>query len=138
MNDPGSQPKYCKPEECDAEDPLFILYTSGSTGKPKGVLHTQAGYLLYTALTFKWMLWIIRTKTPILVHRRYRVDHRSQLHLSTEPLANGATMVLFEGVPTYPNPDRFWELIEKYKVNIFYTAPTASTFFNERRRWLAE
>ena len=122
MND-TELPKYCKPEECDAEDPLFILYTSGSTGKPKGVLHTQAGYLLYTALTFKYVMDYKDQDTYFCTADIGWITGHSYNCYGT--LANGATMVLFEGVPTYPNPDRFWELIEKYKVSIFYTAPTA-------------
>jgi len=122
MNDPDL-PRYCKPEECDAEDPLFILYTSGSTGKPKGVLHTQAGYLLYTALTFKYVMDYKDQDTYFCTADIGWITGHSYNCYGT--LANGATMVLFEGVPTYPNPDRFWELIEKYKVSIFYTAPTA-------------
>ena len=122
MNDPDL-PRYCKPEECDAEDPLFILYTSGSTGKPKGVLHTQAGYLLYTALTFKYVMDYKDQDTYFCTADIGWITGHSYNCYGT--LANGATMVLFEGVPTYPNPDRFWELIEKYRVSIFYTAPTA-------------
>jgi acetyl-CoA synthetase len=114
---------YCKPEEMDAEDPLFILYTSGSTGKPKGVLHTTAGYMLYTNMTF-----------------RYIFDyHEEDIHFCTAdigwvtghsyilygPLSNGATSLMFEGVPTYPDPGRFWDIVDKHQVNIFYTAPTA-------------
>jgi acetyl-CoA synthetase len=122
MNEPDL-PRYCKPEECDAEDPLFILYTSGSTGKPKGVLHTQAGYLLYTALTFKYVMDYKDEDTYFCTADIGWITGHSYNCYGT--LANGATMVLFEGVPTYPNPDRFWELIEKYRVSIFYTAPTA-------------
>jgi acetyl-CoA synthetase len=113
----------CEPEIMDSEDPLFILYTSGSTGKPKGVLHTQAGYLLYTYQTFKWIFdckdedtfWCTADIGWITGHS----------YIVYGPLANGATSVMFEGVPNYPNPDRFWDIIEKYRVNIFYTAPTA-------------
>ena len=122
MADP-ELPRYCKPEEMDSEDPLFILYTSGSTGKPKGVLHTQAGYLLYTALTFKYVMDYKDQDTYFCTADIGWITGHSYNCYGT--LANGATMVLFEGVPTYPNPDRFWELIEKYKVSIFYTAPTA-------------
>ncbi len=113
----------CEPEAMDAEDPLFILYTSGSTGKPKGVLHTTGGYLLYVLLTFKWIFdyrdediyWCTADCGWITGHS-YTVY---------APLAAGATELMFEGVPDYPKPDRFWELVEKYKVTIFYTAPTA-------------
>ncbi|MCX9083971.1 MAG: acetate--CoA ligase [Candidatus Methanoperedens sp.] len=113
----------CEPEVMDAEDPLFILYTSGSTGKPKGVLHTTAGYLLYVMQTFKWIFdyrdedlyWCTADIGWITGHS----------YIVYGPLASGATSLMFEGIPNYPEPDRFWELIEKYKVNIFYTAPTA-------------
>lgn len=113
----------CEPEPMDAEDPLFILYTSGSTGKPKGVLHTTAGYLLYSLLTFKWIFdyregdiyWCTADIGWITGHS-YTVYG---------PLAYGATSFMFEGVPNYPKPDRYWELVEKYGVTIFYTAPTA-------------
>ncbi len=113
----------CEPEVMDAEDPLFILYTSGSTGKPKGVLHTTGGYLLYVMLTFKWIfdyrdedLYWCTADIGWITGHSYTVYG---------PLACGATSLMFEGVPTHPKPDRFWELIEKYKVTIFYTAPTA-------------
>jgi len=113
----------CEPEVMDAEDPNFILYTSGSTGKPKGVLHTIGGYLVYAHLTFKWIFdvkdddifWCTADIGWITGHS----------YLVYGPLSNGATSVMFEGVPTYPEPDRFWKMIEDYKVNIFYTAPTA-------------
>ena len=113
----------CPPEEMDAEDPLFILYTSGSTGKPKGVLHTTAGYLLWTALTTRLVFdlheddifWCTADVGWITGHS----------YLTYGPTANGATQVMFEGVPTWPEPNRFWQLVEKYKVSIFYTAPTA-------------
>ncbi|XP_066508289.1 acetyl-coenzyme A synthetase, cytoplasmic-like [Hoplias malabaricus] len=113
----------CIPEWLDAEDPLFILYTSGSTGKPKGVLHTVAGYLLYTSLTFKYVFdhhhddvyWCTADIGWITGHS----------YITYGPLANGATSVLFEGIPVYPHVGRFWEIIEKYRVSKFYTAPTA-------------
>ncbi|XP_031415805.1 acyl-CoA synthetase short chain family member 2 like [Clupea harengus] len=113
----------CEPEWLDAEDPLFILYTSGSTGKPKGVLHTVAGYMLYTALTFKYVFdhhfddvyWCTADIGWITGHS----------YITYGPLANGATSVLFEGIPVYPHVGRFWEVIEKYRVSKFYTAPTA-------------
>ena len=113
---------HCEPEDMDAEDPLFILYTSGSTGKPKGVVHTTGGYLLYSAMT-----------------HRYVFDHRDgdiywctadvgwvtgHSYLVYGPLANGATTLMFEGVPTFPDPSRLWQVIDKYGVTIFYTAPT--------------
>ena len=112
----------CPPEVMDAEDPLFILYTSGSTGKPKGVLHTTAGYLLFVALSHKWIfdvkdddIWWCTADIGWVTGHSYIVYG---------PLANGCTGVMFEGIPTYPEPDRFWEICEKDKVTIFYTAPT--------------
>ncbi|MFO8143189.1 MAG: acetate--CoA ligase [Dehalococcoidales bacterium] len=114
---------YCKPEVMDAEDPLFILYTSGSTGKPKGVLHTQAGYLLYTYQTTKWVFDIKEEDTYWCTADIGWVTGHS--YILYGPLAIGATSLVFEGVPSYPHPDRFWEIVEKYRVNIFYTAPTA-------------
>ncbi|MFO0754777.1 MAG: acetate--CoA ligase [Thermodesulfovibrionales bacterium] len=126
---------YCEPEQMDAEDPLYILYTSGSTGKPKGVLHTTGGYLLYANLTFK-----------------YTFDyHDEDIHFCTAdigwvtghsyivygPLSNGATSLMFEGIPTYPNPGRFWDICDKHKVNIFYTAPTAiRALMREGEQWV--
>ncbi len=114
---------YCEPEILDAEDPLFILYTSGSTGKPKGVLHTQAGYLTYVYQTFKWVFDAREEDTYWCTADIGWITGHS--YITYGPLSYGATSVMFEGVPTYPNPDRFWEMIEKYRVNIFYTAPTA-------------
>ena len=114
---------YCEPEVMDAEDPLFILYTSGSTGKPKGVLHTQAGYLLYCYQTFKWIFDIKEEDTFWCTADIGWVTGHS--YIVYGPLALGATGLMFEGVPTYPHPDRFWEIVEKYQVNTFYTAPTA-------------
>jgi acetyl-CoA synthetase len=113
----------CPPEVMDAEDPLFLLYTSGSTGKPKGVLHTTAGYLLYVMVTFKWIFdyrdedvfWCTADIGWVTGHS----------YIVYGPLAAGATSMMFEGVPNYPQPDRFWANVEKYGVNIFYTAPTA-------------
>ena len=113
----------CDADPMDAEDPLFILYTSGSTGKPKGVLHTTAGYLLYSTVTLKYCfdykdedVWWCTADIGWVTGHSYIVYG---------PLALGATSLMFEGVPNYPNPDRFWEVVEKYGVNIFYTAPTA-------------
>lgn len=114
---------HCEPEDMDAEDPLFILYTSGSTGKPKGVLHTTGGYLLYALQTTKWIFDVKDEDTYWCTADIGWVTGHS--YIVYGPLALGATSVMFEGVPTYPNPDRFWEIVEKYKVNIFYTAPTA-------------
>lgn len=113
----------CPPEIMDAEDPLFILYTSGSTGKPKGVLHTTAGYLLGAAITHKYVFdyhdgdiyWCTADVGWVTGHS----------YIVYGPLANGAITLMFEGVPTYPDVSRFWEIIDKHQVNIFYTAPTA-------------
>ncbi|XP_067904481.1 acetyl-coenzyme A synthetase, cytoplasmic isoform X2 [Heterodontus francisci] len=113
----------CEPEWCDSEDPLFILYTSGSTGKPKGVQHTVGGYLLYTATTFKYVFdykpndvyWCTADIGWITGHSYFTYG----------PLANGATSVMFEGVPIYPDASRLWEIVDKYKVTTFYTSPTA-------------
>jgi len=113
----------CPPEEMGAEAPLFILYTSGSTGRPKGVLHTSAGYLCYAACTHKWVFdyhdgdiyWCTADVGWVTGHS----------YIVYGPLANGATTLMFEGVPNYPSTSRFWEVIDKHKVNIFYTAPTA-------------
>jgi len=114
---------HCNIEVMDAEDPLFILYTSGSTGKPKGVLHTQAGYLLYALLTAKWIFDIKEEDTYWCTADIGWITGHS--YIVYGPLALGATSVMFEGVPTFPHPDRFWSIVEKYGVNIFYTAPTA-------------
>ncbi|MEA2086363.1 MAG: acetate--CoA ligase [Chloroflexota bacterium] len=114
---------YCEPEPMDAEDPLFILYTSGSTGKPKGVLHTQAGYLLFCYQTFKWTFDVKEEDTFWCTADIGWVTGHS--YIVYGPLAFGNSSIIFEGVPTYPQPDRFWEIVEKYQVNIFYTAPTA-------------
>ena len=113
----------CDIEELDAEDPLFILYTSGSTGKPKGVLHTQAGYLLYVLQTMKWVFDLKEEDTFWCTADIGWVTGHS--YIVYGPLSVGATSVMFEGVPTYPHPDRFWSIVEKYQVNVFYTAPTA-------------
>ncbi|MFZ1859770.1 MAG: AMP-binding protein, partial [Candidatus Competibacter sp.] len=112
----------CPPEPMDAEDPLFILYTSGSTGKPKGVLHTTGGYLLHAAITHKYIFdyhdgdiyWCTADVGWVTGHT----------YIVYGPLANGATSIMFEGIPTYPNVSRFWEVVDKHQVNIFYTAPT--------------
>ncbi len=113
----------CEPEWMDAEDPLFILYTSGSTGKPKGVLHTTAGYLLYATQTFKWVFDYRDEDTFWCTADIGWVTGHS--YIVYGPLSAGATSLMFEGVPTFPKPDRFWQIVEKYDVNIFYTAPTA-------------
>jgi len=113
----------CPPEEMNAEDPLFILYTSGSTGKPKGVLHTTGGYLVYASMTHQYVFdyqeddiyWCTADVGWVTGHS----------YILYGPLSNGATTLMFEGVPTYPDASRFWQVIDKHKVNIFYTAPTA-------------
>ena len=113
----------CPPEPMNAEDPLFILYTSGSTGKPKGVLHTTGGYLVYASMTHQYVFdyhegdvyWCTADVGWVTGHS----------YILFGPLANGATTLMFEGVPNYPNDARFWDVIDKHKVNIFYTAPTA-------------
>jgi len=117
------QASTCEPEHMDAEDPMFILYTSGSTGTPKGVLHTTGGYLLTAAMTFKYVFdyqegevyWCTADVGWITGHT----------YLTYGPLVNGATTLVFEGVPTYPDASRFWQVVDKHQVNIFYTAPTA-------------
>ncbi|NLD39366.1 MAG: acetate--CoA ligase [Desulfatiglans sp.] len=113
----------CEPEPMDAEDPLFILYTSGSTGKPKGVLHTTAGYLLYTTMTMKYVFDIKDEDVYWCTADIGWVTGHS--YIVYGPLSVGATSIVFESVPNYPQPDRFWEVVEKFGVNIFYTAPTA-------------
>ena len=113
----------CPPEEMNAEDPMFILYTSGSTGKPKGVLHTTGGYMVYASMTHQYVFdykdgdvyWCTADVGWVTGHS----------YIVYGPLANGATTLMFEGVPTYPDSSRFWQVVEKHKVNIFYTAPTA-------------
>ncbi len=114
---------YCEPEQMDAEDPLFILYTSGSTGKPKGVLHTTGGYLLFTNLTFRWIFDYHDEDVHFCTADIGWVTGHS--YIVYGPLAEGATSLMFEGIPTYPDAGRFWSIVDKYKVNIFYTAPTA-------------
>ncbi|MEC8215708.1 MAG: acetate--CoA ligase [Pseudomonadota bacterium] len=113
----------CPPEEMNAEDPMFILYTSGSTGKPKGVLHTTGGYMVYASMTHQYVFdykdgdvyWCTADVGWVTGHS----------YIVYGPLANGATTLMFEGVPTYPDSSRFWQVVEKHKVSIFYTAPTA-------------
>ena len=117
------QPTQCTPEEMNAEDPLFILYTSGSTGTPKGAMHSTGGYCVYTSLTFKYVFdykdedvfWCTADIGWITGHS----------YVNYGPMLNGATQVIFEGVPNYPDASRFWQVCEKHKVSIFYTAPTA-------------
>ena len=117
------QPAQCEPERMNAEDPLFILYTSGSTGKPKGVLHTTAGYLLFAAYTHEAVFDLCEDDVYWCTADVGWVTGHS--YIVYGPLANGATSVVFEGVPNYPNVSRFWEVIDKHQVSIFYTAPTA-------------
>ena len=114
---------YCEPEEMNAEDPLFILYTSGSTGKPKGVLHTSGGYLVYASMTHEY---IFNYKSDDIYWCTADIGWiTGHSYIIYGPLANGATTLMFEGVPNYPDPSRFWQVIDKHSVNIFYTAPTA-------------
>jgi len=117
------QPAECEPEQMNAEDPLFILYTSGSTGKPKGVLHTTGGYLLYAAYTHEAVFDLREDDIYWCTADVGWVTGHS--YIVYGPLANGATSVMFEGVPNYPSVSRFWEVIDKHQVTIFYTAPTA-------------
>ncbi|WP_334188206.1 acetate--CoA ligase [Noviherbaspirillum sp.] len=119
----ANQSDTCEPEWVDAEHPLFILYTSGSTGKPKGVQHSSAGYLLWAALTMKWTFDIKPTDIFWCTADIGWVTGHS--YIAYGPLAVGATQIVFEGVPTYPNAGRFWEMIQRHKATIFYTAPTA-------------
>ena len=119
----AEQPTECEPERMNAEDPLFILYTSGSTGKPKGVLHTTAGYLVYASYTHE----IVFDLKPDDVYWctadvGWITGHSYGIY---GPLANGATTLMFEGIPSWPNASRFWEIVDKHRVTIFYTAPTA-------------
>ncbi len=119
----AEQSPACEPEEMDAEDTLFILYTSGSTGQPKGVLHTTGGYMVYAAMTHEYVFdykpgeiyWCTADVGWVTGHS----------YIVYGPLANGATTLMFEGVPNYPDSSRFWEVVDKHRVNIFYTAPTA-------------
>ena len=113
----------CAPEEMGAEDPLFILYTSGSTGKPKGVLHTTGGYIVYASMTHQYIFDYKPKDVYFCSADIGWVTGHS--YIIYGPLSNGATTVMFEGIPTYPDHSRWWQIVDKYKVNIFYTAPTA-------------
>jgi acetyl-CoA synthetase len=125
----------CDPAEVDAEDILFILYTSGSTGKPKGVIHTTAGYLLFVAQTLKYVFDIKDDDVFFCTADIGWVTGHS--YVVYGPLAIGGTSLMFEGVPTYPNPDRFWEIVERFRVSKFYTAPTAiRALMREGEKWV--
>ncbi|MBI3580368.1 MAG: acetate--CoA ligase, partial [Ignavibacteriales bacterium] len=117
----------CEPEKLDSEHPLYILYTSGSTGKPKGVLHTTAGYLTGAYITSKWVFDLRDTDTFWCTADIGWVTGHS--YVVYGPLANGATSLMYEGAPNWPEPDRFWKIIDRYNVNVFYTAPTAIRAF---------
>lgn len=124
----------CPAEMMDAEDPLFILYTSGSTGKPKGVLHTTGGYMVYVYLTFKYIFDYKDKDVFFCTADIGWVTGHS--YIVYGPMCNGATSIVFESVPTFPNPDRFWAIVEKFKVNSFYTAPTAiRALMKEGEKW---
>jgi acetyl-CoA synthetase len=128
------KPSY-EPVLVDAEDVLFVLYTSGSTGKPKGVIHTTGGYLLFVYQTLKWVFDIKEEDVFFCTADIGWVTGHS--YVVYGPLALGGTTLMFEGVPTYPNPDRFWEIVERYKVSIFYTAPTAiRALMREGESWV--
>ena len=120
-------PEYCEPEKMDSEDMLYILYTSGTTGKPKGIVHTTGGYLVGVYATTKWVFDLKEEDTYWCTADIGWVTGHS--YIVYGPLANGATSLMYEGAPDYPDRDRFWEIVEKYGVNIFYTAPTAIRAF---------
>jgi acetyl-CoA synthetase len=125
----------CKAEVMDAEDPLFILYTSGSTGKPKGVVHTSGGYMVYTAYTFKNVFQYSNGDIYFCAADIGWITGHS--YIVYGPLLEGATSVMFEGIPTYPTPKRYWEIIDKYQVNQFYTSPTAiRSLMAQGQKWV--
>lgn len=126
-----------EPARMDANDPLFILYTSGSTGKPKGVIHTTGGYMVYTSLTFKWIFDYHEEDVFFCTADIGWITGHS--YIAYGPLAQGATSLIFEGKPTYPQPDRFWEVVDKHRVTIFYTAPTAiRALMREGDNWVKQ
>ena len=126
---------HCEPAMMDSEDILFILYTSGSTGKPKGVIHTTGGYLLFVYQTLKWVFDLKDEDVFFCTADIGWVTGHS--YVVYGPLSLGATTLMFEGVPTYPKPDRFWEIVERYKVTVFYTAPTAiRALMREGEEWV--
>ena len=113
----------CDATECDAEDPLFILYTSGSTGKPKGLVHTCGGYITYTSYTHETVFDLREDDIYACVADVGWITGHS--YIVYGPLANGATSLMFESIPTYPDAGRYWDMVAKHKITIFYTAPTA-------------
>jgi acetyl-CoA synthetase len=128
---------YCEPEQMDSEDPLYILYTSGSTGKPKGVLHTTGGYMLYTNLTFKWIFDYHDKDIHFCTADIGWVTGHS--YIVYGPLSAGATSLMFEGIPTYPDPGRFWDICDKHQVDIIYTAPTViRALMREGEQWIQD
>ncbi len=125
----------CAPEVMDAGDPLFILYTSGSTGKPKGIIHATGGYMVFTHITFKWIFDYHEDDIFFCTADIGWVTGHS--YIVYGPLSNGATCLMFEGIPTSPKPDRFWDIVDKYGVTIFYTAPTAiRALMREGEEWV--